>query len=72
MSDDERKELSRKLHYGLALAERRMLEEKALRNEDVIQGTSDGRLRLCRHGGYCARCMASHQKLKSIRNKYPF
>lgn len=40
MSNDERKELSRKLHYGLALAERKMLEEKALRNEDVIQGTS--------------------------------
>ena len=45
MSDDERKELSRKLHYGLALAERRMLEEKALRNEDVIQGTSDGQIK---------------------------
>ena len=45
MSDDERKELSRKLHYGLALAERRMLEEKALRNEDVIQGTPDGEIK---------------------------
>lgn len=44
MSDEERKELSRKLHYGLALAERRMLEEKALRNENVIQGTLDGKI----------------------------
>ena len=33
MSENERKELSEKLHFGLALAERRMLEEKALRNE---------------------------------------
>lgn len=44
MSNEERQELSRKLHYGLALAERRMLEEKALRNEEVIQGTPDGRI----------------------------
>lgn len=45
MSNEERKELSRKLHYGLALAERRMLEEKALRNEDVIQGMPDGKIK---------------------------
>lgn len=45
MSNEERQELSRKLHYGLALAERRMLEEKALRNEEVIQGTPDGQIR---------------------------
>lgn len=45
MSNDERKELSRKLHYGLALAERRMLEEKALRNENVILGTSNGEIK---------------------------
>lgn len=44
MSDEEREELSRKLHYGLALAERKMLEEKALRNENVIQGTPDGKI----------------------------
>lgn len=44
MSDKEREELSRKLHYGLALAERKMLEEKALRNENVIQGTPDGKI----------------------------
>ena len=29
MSNDEWKELSEKLHYGLALAEQRMLEKKA-------------------------------------------
>lgn len=45
MSNKEREELSQKLHYGLALAERRMLEEKALRNEDVIQGTPDGKIK---------------------------
>ena len=38
MSEKERKELSEKVHFGLALAERRMLEEKALRNECIIQG----------------------------------
>lgn len=46
MSDEERDELSRKLHYGLALAERKMLEEKALRNENVIQGTPDGKIKV--------------------------
>lgn len=45
MSEDERKELSQKLRYGLALAERRMLEEKAMRNENVIQGTHDGKIK---------------------------
>lgn len=45
MSEDERKELSEKLHYGLELAERRMLEEKALRNECVIQGSQDGEIK---------------------------
>lgn len=30
MSENERKELSEKLHFGLALAERRMLEEKSI------------------------------------------
>lgn len=45
MSEDERKKLSEKLHYGLALAERRMLEEKALRNEYVIQGLPNGKIK---------------------------
>lgn len=42
MSENDIIELRRKLHYGLALAERRMLEEKASRDEDVIQGAPDG------------------------------
>ena len=35
MSENERKELSEKLHFGLALAERRMLEEKGLPNGEI-------------------------------------
>ena len=42
MSNKEIKEFSEKLKYGLELAERRMLEEKALRGEDVIV-SSDGK-----------------------------
>lgn len=45
MSEDERKELSEKLRFGLALAERRMLEEKALRDECVIQGLPNGEIK---------------------------
>lgn len=41
MSDKEVKEFSEKLEKGLELAERKMLEEKALRNEDIIV-SSDG------------------------------
>ena len=41
----ERLELSEKLHFGLALAERRMLEEKALRNECIIQGLPNGEIK---------------------------
>lgn len=44
MSEDERKKLSEKLHFGLALAERRMLEEKALRNDCIIQGLPNGKI----------------------------
>ena len=44
MSNDEWKELSEKLHYGLALAEQRMLEKRAQRNETVIVGTPARRL----------------------------
>ena len=43
--EHERKELSEKLHFGLALAERRMLEEKALRNECIIQGLPNGEIK---------------------------
>ena len=36
MSNKEVRELSDKIRHGLELAEKRMLEEKALRNQDVI------------------------------------
>ena len=42
MSNEEVKEFSRKLEEGLRIAERRMLEEKALRGEDIIV-SSDGK-----------------------------
>ena len=45
MSNDEWRELSEKLHYGLALAEQCMLEKKAQRNETVIVGTPDGEIK---------------------------
>ena len=57
MSENERKELSEKLHFGLALAERRMLEEKALRNECIIQGLPNERLKVYRHVSYCVDFM---------------
>ena len=36
MTDEEIKELSEKLQYGLRLAERRMLEEKALHGQNIV------------------------------------
>ncbi len=36
MSDKEIKEFREKLNKGLLLAEKRMLQEKALRGEDVV------------------------------------
>lgn len=42
MSDKEVKDFSEKLKKGLELAEKKMLEEKALRNEDIIV-SSDGK-----------------------------
>ncbi|MBP5327439.1 MAG: hypothetical protein J6Y98_05980 [Bacteroidales bacterium] len=36
MSDKEALILTEKLEYGLALAERRMLEEKALHGQDIV------------------------------------
>lgn len=36
MSDKEYKDLSRKIDKGLELAEKRMLQEKALRGESVV------------------------------------
>lgn len=41
MSNKEVKEFSEKLKYGLEVAEKRMLEEKAMRGEDIIV-SSDG------------------------------
>ena len=45
MSDKEIKEFSEKLKRGLELAEKRMLQEKALRNEDVIVCGDDNIIR---------------------------
>lgn len=42
MSDKDIIEFGEKLQMGLALAERRMLEEKALRNQDIIVCDNDG------------------------------
>ena len=42
MSNKEVKEFTRKLEDGLQIAEKRMLEEKALRGEDIIV-SSDGK-----------------------------
>lgn len=36
MSNKEIQDFAEKLNYGLAIAERRMLEEKALHGEDVV------------------------------------
>lgn len=41
MSDKEVREFSDKLRQGLEIAERKMLEEKALHDEDIIV-SSDG------------------------------
>lgn len=38
MSNDEWKELSEKLHYGLALAEQRMLEKKSTAERNCDSG----------------------------------
>ena len=42
MTEQEIMELEEKIWKGLQLAEKRMLEEKALRNENVIVQTDDG------------------------------
>lgn len=44
MSEQEAKDLTAKLERGLELAERRMLEEKTIRGEILVQGTPDGRV----------------------------
>lgn len=45
MSDKEVKEFSEKLKRGLELAEKRMLQEKALRGQDVIVCGDDNIIR---------------------------
>ena len=42
MSDKDIMEFSQKLQQGLNLAERRMLEEKALRGQDIIICNDEG------------------------------
>ena len=44
MSDKECSSLSRKLHYGLALAEQKMLEEKAEKDGTLIEGSLSGEI----------------------------
>ena len=44
MSDKVYKELDQKLDKGLKLAQRRMLEEKALRNETVVVSNAEGKI----------------------------
>ncbi|MBR4230238.1 MAG: hypothetical protein IKR83_05960 [Bacteroidales bacterium] len=41
MSDKDAQILTEKLQYGLALAERRMLEEKALHGQDIVICNAD-------------------------------
>ena len=45
MSDKEAKEFTEKLNRGLELAEKRMLQEKALRGQDVIVCGDDNVIR---------------------------
>ena len=45
MSEQEAKEFFEKVNRGLELAEKRMLQEKALRNEDVIVCGDDNIIR---------------------------
>jgi hypothetical protein len=45
MSNKEVHELSEKLKYGLELAEKRMLQEKALRGESVVVCDKDNNIR---------------------------
>jgi hypothetical protein len=42
MSNKEVKSFTRKLETGLRLAEKRMLEEKALRNETIVVSSAEG------------------------------
>ena len=41
MSDKDIQDVAAKVQYGLDLAERRMLEEKALHGQDIVVCTTD-------------------------------
>lgn len=45
MSNKEIQEFNEKLHHGLEIAEKRMLQEKAFRNEDVVVCGEDNVIR---------------------------
>ena len=45
MPDKECISLSKKIHYGLALAEKKMLEDKAVKDETLIEGTPSGEIK---------------------------
>lgn len=45
MSNKEIKEFSEKLKHGLAIAEKRMLQEKALHDESVVICDKDGNIK---------------------------
>ena len=42
MSDNEINEFAKQLQYGLNIAERQMLEEKALHGQDIVVCHTDG------------------------------
>lgn len=44
MSNKEIKEFTAKLEKGLQIAEKRMLEEKALHNETVVVSNAEGKI----------------------------
>ena len=44
MSNKEIKDLTSKLEAGLQIAEKRMLEEKALRNETIVVSNAEGKI----------------------------
>ena len=44
MSDKEIKDFTAKLEKGLQIAEKRMLEEKALHNETVVVSNAEGKI----------------------------
>lgn len=44
MSDKDIQDFAEKLQHGLNIAERRMLEEKALHNQDIVVCNDDGKI----------------------------